>query len=257
MIVPLADIFGLQKAGLLEVGYRGGVFSICRVAQWAYMAVVVTEDTTSDEYEPSRITLVAWHIDGEFARKIMQDHNYFAATILHKTNGKAPDQVWTITHEHNPLVAIYDEVQKGIRKPIADPVLERLLMEHQTTQLKTFVDRYGDNPQFSPKKVWVGMLLLLLYPLGLPFFYFNKPLWGGIMVGTFVASLVLPILLIPAGLLGCVFIVMTLIHVLGGHATDKEGLLICTQKKQKLILDSIAKYKQNLVTLAADEPEEK
>ena len=128
-------------------------------------------------------------------------------------------------------------------------------MEHQTTQLKAFVDRYGDAPQFSPKKVSVGMLLLLLYPLGLPFFYFNKPLWGWIMVGTFVASLVLPVLLIPAGLLGCVFIVMTLIHVLGNHATDKEGRLICTQKDQKLILDSIAKYKQNVETLTSEDPE--
>lgn len=253
MNFPIKLPMGLEKQGLIEVCYRGGVFAICRVAQWACMAVMITEDTTFDEDEPSRVSLAAWHIDGEFARKIMQDHNYFAATILHKDHRKAPDLTVTITNEENPLKIIRDEVQKGIRKPIVDPVLERLLMEHKTQELKAFVDRYGDNPQFSPKKVWVGMLMLLLYPLGLPFFYFNKPLWGWIMLGTLVASLVLPILLIPAGLLGCVLIVMTLIHVLGNHATDKEGRMICTLKDQNLILDSIATYKKNVATLASEE----
>lgn len=253
MIFPRQDFMGLQKAGLLEVCYHGGVFAICRVAQWACMAVVMTEDTTCDEDEPSRVTLAAWHIDGEYARKLMQDHNYFAATMLHKDHGKAPDLIWTITYDDDPLVRIRDEVRSGVRKPIVDPVLERLLMEHQTTQLKAFVDRYGDNPQFSPKKVWVGMLMLLLYPFGLPFFYFNKPLWGWVMLGSMAVSLVLPFLLIPAGLLGCVLIVMTLIHVLGNHATDKEGRMICTKKDQKLILDSIAKYKSNTATLAAEQ----
>lgn len=253
MIFPGNDFMGLQKAGLLEVCYRGGVFAICRVAQWACMAVVVLEDTSMDEDEETRVTLGAWHIDGEFGKKIMEDPNHFAATMLHKDHGKAPDLKVTITHQNNPLEAIRTEVKNRVRKPIVDPVLERALMEHQTRELKAFVDRYGENPQFSPKKVWPGMLMLLLYPFGLPFFYFNKPLWGGIMLGSFVVSLVLPFLLIPAGLLGCVFIVMTLIHVLGNHAKDKEGRMICTQKDQKLILDSISKYKQNLAALSTED----
>jgi len=93
--------------------------------------------------------------------------------------------------------------------------------------------------------------MLLLYPFGIPFFYFNKPVWGGIMLGFFVLSLILQFLLIPAGLLGCVFIVMTLIHVLGNKARDKQGRLICTKRDQKLILENIARYKKNTAELEA------
>jgi hypothetical protein len=57
------------------------------------------------------------------------------------------------------------------------------------------------------------------------------------------------------GLLACVMIVMLLIHVLGNKARDKQGRPICTKKNQKLILDSIAKYKQNMAELEEDHAE--
>lgn len=252
MSLPLNDYFGLQKSGLLKVCYRGNVFTICHVAQWAYMAVMVLDDTTNNEYEESRISLAAWHIDCEFAQKIMENNAVFAATILSKQTTKEPDLVAIITSQSNPLEAIRNEVLSGVRQPIQDPVLDRIFKIQETERLKTFVDKYGENPQFSDKKVWVGMLMLLLYPLGLPFFYFNKPAWGGIMLGCFLTSFVLPVLLIPAGLLGCVLIVLTLFHVFGNNAKDKEGRLICTKKNQKLILDSIAAYKKNLAELEAE-----
>ena len=247
---PINDFMGLQKSGLLEVCYRGGAFAICKVAQWAHMAVVVLEDTSNDEYEETRVELAAWHIDYEFAKQIMADHNVFAATMLHKQHGKEPDLVVTVRyHESNLLEEIRAEVQKGIRQPMFDPRLDRIFMEQETQRLKGFVDRYGNKPEFSPKKVWLGMLMLLLYPLGLPFFYFNKPMWGLIMLGTFVVGCVFPPLLIVGGLLGCVLIVMLLIHVLGNQAKDKEGRMICTKKNQELILSSIAKYYQNAAIL--------
>jgi hypothetical protein len=40
--------------------------------------------------------------------------------------------------------------------------------------------------------------------------------------------------------------------VLGNKAKDKEGRLICTKRDQKLILDSIAKYKRNIAELEID-----
>lgn len=255
MSFPVTDYFKLQKSGLLEVCYRGNVFTICRVAKWAYMAVMVVEDTTEDEYEDSRVSIVAWHIDCEFGKKIMENNALFAATMLSKQTSKEPDLAVTISDKENPLEDIRNEVRNGVRKPIEDPGLDRIFKEQETQQLKVFLDKYSENPQFSPKKVWPGMLLMLLYPFGLPFFYFNKPLWGGIMLGAFVVSFALPVLLIPAGLLGCVFIVMTLIHVLGNKAKDKEGRLICTERNQKLILESIAKYKQNMAELEAEREE--
>lgn len=253
MSFPFTDSFSLQKSGLLEVCYRGSNFTICRVAQWAYMAVLVLEDTTEDEYEESRLSIAAWHIDSDFGQKIMENNALFAATVLNKQNPRNPDLMVTIeSAEDNPLVTIRNEIQRGVRKPVEDPVLERIFKEQDTQRLKVFLDKYGENPQFSDKKVWPGMVLLLLYPFGLPFFYFNKPLWGGIMLGLFLVSFLLPVLLIPSGLLGCVLIVMTLIHVLGNKARDKEGRLICTKRSQKRILESIARYKKNVAELAAD-----
>jgi len=251
MSFPASDLFGLQKSGLLEVCYTGTSFLICRVAQWAYMAVAVVEDTTEDEDAVSQVSLAAWHIDSEFGKKIMENNALFAATMLSKQAGREPDLAITITWEENPLTVIRDEVKNGVRKPIDDPVLDRIFKEQDTQRLKVFVDKYGENPQFSPKKVWPGMVMLLLYPFGIPFFYFNKPVWGGIMLGFFVLSLILQFLLIPAGLLGCVFIVMTLIHVLGNKARDKQGRLICTKRDQKLILENIARYKKNTAELEA------
>ena len=253
MIFPANDFMGLQKAGLLELCYRCHTFAICKVAQWAYMAVIMIEDTTMDEDEPSRVTLAAWHVDSQYAQRIMADNNHFAATMLHKDHGKEPDLVVTVSHDQNPLADIRNEVQNRLRKPIEDPVLDRIFKEQETQRLKAFLDRYGEHPQFSPKKVWIGMVLLLLYPLGLPFFYFNKPLWGGMMLGAFIVGCVFTPLLILGGLLGCVLIVMTLMQVLGNKVTDKQGLLICTQKDQQLILESIAKYQRNVAELAAEE----
>lgn len=252
MSFPITDYMGLQKSGLLEVCYRGDVFTICRIAQWAYMAVIVLEDTTEDEYEPSRVSIAAWHIDCEFGKKIMENNAVFAATMLSKQTSKEPDLIATITAQENPLEDIRNEIKNGVRKPIDEPGLDRIFKVQQTQRLKVFLDKYGENPQFSDKKVWLGMLMLLLYPFGLPFFYFNKPLWGGIMLGFFVVGCVLQFLLIPAGLLGCVFIVMTLIHVLGNKAKDKEGRLICTKRDQKLITESIAMYKKIMAELEAD-----
>jgi len=253
MSFPFTDYFSLQKAGLLEVCYTGHRFTICRVAQWAYMAVTVLEDTTMDEDEESRMTIAAWHIDCELGKKIMADNTLFVTALFNEKTGRSPDLVTTVRYSEESLLdKIRNEVRSGLRKPILDPGLDRIFKEQQTQRLKVFLDKYGENPQFSPKKVWPGMLMLLLYPLGLPFFYFNKPLWGIIMLASLVIGCILPVLIIPAGLLGCVLIVMTLIHVLGNHAKDKEGRMICTTKNQKLILDSIATYKKNLAELKAD-----
>ena len=253
MRFPVKDPLEVSTSGLLEVCYRGNNFTICRVAKWAYMAVFVTEDTSNDEDEETRISIAAWHIDYEFGKKIMENNAVFSATFLSNQTARVPDLVDTIyLWKPNKVEAIRKEVESGIRKPMLDPGLDRLFKTQETESLKVFLDEYGENPQFSPKKVWVGMLMLLLYPLGLPFFYFNKPLWGWIMLGTMVLSCIVPLLLIAPGLLGCVLIVMLLIHVLGNHAKDKEGRPICTKRTQKLILDSIAKYKQNVAELATD-----
>ena len=245
MAFPYYDYRGLKKNGFVEICYQGKGFMICRIAQWAYMAVVVLEDTTDDEYEPSCVTLAAWHIDCESGKKIMENNALFTATMRSPQTGRKPDLLVTVTDTQNPLADIYNEVKSGVRKPIEDPGLDLIFKQQETQRLKAFVDRYGENPRFSPKKVWVGMLLLLLYPFGLPFFYFNKPAWGVIMLSAMGVSLIFPPLVFVGGLLGCVLIVMLLIHVLGNNAKDKDGNLICTQKNQKLITESIAKYKKN------------
>lgn len=257
MAFPDTDCFGLNQSGLLEVKYRGRFFTICRVAQWAYMAVVVLEDTTDDEYRDSLLSIAAWHIDCEFARKIIEDNNYFAATVLHKQNGRNPDLVATYsTKDGGPLVQIYKEVQSGIRKPIEDRAMDRLFKEMQTQQLKKVLDRYGEHPRFSDKKVWPGILMLLIYPLGLPFFYFCRPLWGWIMLSCLAASVLFMPMLFVACPVGCVLIVMLLVHLFGDRIKDKDGRLVCTQAKQKRILNSIAQYKQNVAELAAEDAQE-
>ena len=68
MAFPAIDYMGLQKTDLLDICYQGSGFTICRVAKWAYMAIMVTEDTTQDEYEESRMTLACWHVDYEYAK---------------------------------------------------------------------------------------------------------------------------------------------------------------------------------------------
>ena len=253
MAFPITDPLGLSKSGLLEIKYQGSNFTICRVAQWAYMAVMVLEDTTDDEYAESRVTIAGWHIDAAFAKQIMENNNLFAATMLSKQRGKEPDLVATYSSGNSgQLEQIYHEIQTGVRKPMEDPAMDRVLKEEQTRKLRLYLDKYGENPRFSPKKVWPGILMLLLYPLGLPFFYFGKKLWGGIALGCFVVACALPVLLIPVAFMDIVFIVMLLVQLFGDKIKDKEGNLVCTKAKQKRILESIAQYKKNVAELEAE-----
>ena len=254
MLVSTTGLFGTTPNHLMRVCYSNSIFSICRVAEWAYMAVVVLEDTTCDEYEESRITFAAWHIDADFGQKIMANPVLFSATILSKQTGREPDLTLTIRDlSDNPLVDIRQEVRSGQRQPIEDPVLDRIFKEQETKRLKVFWEKYGDDPQFSDKKVWPGMLMLLLYPLGLPFFYFNKPRWAYLMIACMVVSCIVLPLVVAGGLLGCVLIVKLLLELAKDKLTDKNGRTICTRKRQALIRNNIATYKKNLAELEAED----
>ncbi len=124
----------LAANGLWKEYYKAANFSIGRVADWSLMVISPSPIELYDKESDSTIgCYVAWHIDKEFAEKIINNNLLFTTTIVSNTNKDEVDLVIRIDGGLQQLTAIRDEVQNGTRECLIDAELEEML--------KTYLDK--------------------------------------------------------------------------------------------------------------------
>lgn len=247
----------LIEKGLVTEYYRCPSFSICRVADWSLMVFSSVVDTKqehdTDSYTTLSFNCFAWHIDKDFAQKIMENNALFNATLLSKKETREPDLVfWDFEdpqyvppetkHYLAMLEEIRDEVKIGTRESMIDSDLEIILKKHTVADLEKYVKEYGNPPVFSEKKKWLAYLLCLLYPLGLPWFYIGQPIIGAAMLAGVILGGLLMFLLIPVMIVEVIFVFIFFFRLLGNTIRDKDGRIILSKKEQIRITKEIERY---------------
>lgn len=244
--------------------YRCPSFSICRVADWSLMVFAnITdkkEEHDADSYTVLYSKFFAWHIDKEFAEKIMANNAVFNATMLSKKDAREPDLVlWDFDDSKNvpaatkrfdaQLKEIREEVSLGTRECIIDPELELILKKHVVGNLEKLVEEYGNPPVFSEKKKWLAYLFCLLYPLGIPWFYIGKPIIGVAMFAGAIIGGLLLFLLIPVMVIEVTYLFIFFFKLLSNKIKDKEGRTILSKAEQTRITKEIERYNAYLADI--------
>lgn len=247
----------LIEKGLVTEYYRCPSFSICRVADWSMMAfssaVDTKEEHDSDSYTTLSFTCYAWHVDKEFAEKLMANNALFNATLLSKKESKEPDLVlWDFEdpqyvppetkHYLAQLEEIRGEVHAGTRECMIDPELEKVLKRHVVGNLENLVEEYGNPPVFSNKSKGITYLLCLLYPLGLPWFYIGQTLIGAAMLGGMVIGCIIPFLLYVVIAVEVIHVFVFFFRLLFEKVKDKDGRTILSKARQNYIVKEIERY---------------
>lgn len=247
----------LIEKGLVTEYYRCSSFSICRVADWSLMAFSSSVDTKeehdTDFYTTLSSTCYAWHIDKEFAEKIMANNALFNATLSSKKESREPDLVlWDFDDpkyappETKHYLALLEEIRNNVKsgtlETMIDSDLEIILKKHVIGNIEKYVEEYGNPPVFSKKKKWLAYLLCLLYPLGLPWFYIGKPIIGAAMLAGVILGGLLVFLLIPVVVVEVILVFIFFFKLLGNTIRDKEGRIILSKKEQNRIAKEIERY---------------
>jgi hypothetical protein len=107
--------------------YKAANFSIGRVADWSLMVI----SPTCIEVQ-GVVGYVAWHINKEFAEKIINSNLSFTTTIASNANDDEADLFIKVDGGVEQLTKIREEVQNGTRECLIDSELEEML--------KTYLD---------------------------------------------------------------------------------------------------------------------
>ena len=225
----------LRKSEHIQEFFSGMEYTVCLVANWDLMVVSLGQKSDPEDDENYIFYMKCWHLDAEYTKQLLANPKYFQARQVSKTHSNTPDlEIYNLAQ----LDTIAQEVAQGIRPVVIDPEALALVKSRYASANNALLDQYGPDPKFSEKKVSTALLLSILYPLGVNWFYVGKPLMGVLAI----ASLFLVGIALPLGLIAAMgLLVYFLVQLLGGKMTDPQGLPILTAGRQMQIRKAIAR----------------
>ena len=218
-----------------------GKCTICTLAGWKLVAVAT---------DPNVIEKIGGYTG------LIVDQKYIESSFFGETKRELTSEEWENYSEEirfnektlEEMIQVKAKIDSGEMQPLYDRNFIKKMKKKYIEQHQDIVEKYGNPPVFSEKKIKVVAMLMFLLGYGGPFFYIGKPLIGMAYIAVSAFACVTYIFW-PMMIMGMIGLVALPYLMLSEKMKDRKGLYIVSAKaKERIchIAGTVEKYKEEI-----------
>lgn len=221
-------------------------FMICTLANWKFIAILINPNTIEELGGYAGIIVDENDID-----KILNISKQ--PTPPTENYKKSFEEFYFNDKTLKELIEVKAKIDCGELQPLYRKSFVKELKKKYIEQKQEVVDKYGNPPAFSKKKMKNLLISIVFFGYGAPFFYLGKTFWGILCI--FMSLLMCMTLTGGMTLLLPIFIwygwgvILFPIKILLGKVKDRNGLYVTSVKMQeniRHICATIDRYKEEI-----------